>query len=318
MRKKNNNILKKEASVLERAKNVIEEGQISDEVFEKEYGILYKEYAKVFRQMKKLISISDKIQNQLQQARSELKAQYDKMDRELAKAARHIFSLLPSPMKNNEIEISWKFVPSTRLAGDVFGYHMLNSDMLAVYIIDVCGHGVGSALHSVSVFNAIRHHSLPETDFSDPGSVLYSLNKYYQMEDHNHLYFTAWYCVLNLKTMQFNYSGGGHPPLIFNMPGKDSFYMKSLNPMIGAMPDIIFKSETTTLEKNTSVYLYTDGAYEIKKPDGKMMRFEEMMDFLIGRMSEENSEIEELYDYVLSLSREKSLNDDFSMVKVRV
>jgi len=51
------------------------------------------------------------------------------------------------------------------------------TDHFAMYLLDVCGHGVGAALLSVSALNAIRSEALPQTNFHDPGSVLAALNK---------------------------------------------------------------------------------------------------------------------------------------------
>ena len=70
------------------------------------------------------------------------------MAEELATAARYVQSLLPKPLKGDSVNANWKFVPSSQLAGDMFGYHWLNPEKLAVYLLDVSGHGVGSSLMS--------------------------------------------------------------------------------------------------------------------------------------------------------------------------
>ena len=64
---------------------------------------------------------------------------------EVAQAARYVQSLLPEPLAS-EVRITGKFVPSTQLGGDMFGYHWLDTDHLAVYLLDVSGHGVDSSL----------------------------------------------------------------------------------------------------------------------------------------------------------------------------
>jgi sigma-B regulation protein RsbU (phosphoserine phosphatase) len=57
-------------------------------------------------------------------------------------------------------------------------------------LIDVSGHGVGAALLSVSVMNALRSQSLPDTDFKDPEQVLASLNVAFPGEENNDMFFT--------------------------------------------------------------------------------------------------------------------------------
>src|SRR6185369_11211910 len=60
---------------------------------------------------------------------------------ELAKAANYVISLLPIPLAGR-IESEWCFHPCQQLGGDAFGHHWLDSDHLAIYLLDVCGHGV--------------------------------------------------------------------------------------------------------------------------------------------------------------------------------
>ena len=89
---------------------------------------------------------------------------------EVAQAARYVRSLLPTPLAGNPA-IEWRFVPSTQLGGDMFGYHWLDDNRLAIYLLDVSGHGVGSSLLAVSASNLLAAHSLPGGGFrrSRPG-----------------------------------------------------------------------------------------------------------------------------------------------------
>ena len=48
--------------------------------------------------------------------------------------------------------------------------------------------------------NALRSQSLPQTDFREPGQVLSALNKAFQMDQQNGLYFTIWYGIYHKPT----------------------------------------------------------------------------------------------------------------------
>ena len=74
---------------------------------------------------------------------------------ELAQAAKYVRSLLPEPT-DGAVRTRWRFEPSSQLGGDFFGYDWIDPDHFAVYLLDVSGHGVGAALLSVSVANALR------------------------------------------------------------------------------------------------------------------------------------------------------------------
>ncbi|MCS1408447.1 MAG: hypothetical protein M2R45_01622 [Verrucomicrobia subdivision 3 bacterium] len=44
----------------------------------------------------------------------------------------------------------------------------LDEDQLAIYLINVCGHGVRAALLSISIINILRSQALPDIDFENP------------------------------------------------------------------------------------------------------------------------------------------------------
>ncbi len=131
-------------------------------------------------------------------------------------------NILPSPLQKVEINVDWKFIPSTSLGGDAFGYQWLDEDHFVIYLIDVSGHGVGAALLSVSVINALRSQSLPDTDFKDPAQVLASLNEAFPGEENNSMFFTIWYGVYNKNSRELVYASGGHPPAIFIDNGQEN------------------------------------------------------------------------------------------------
>ena len=142
---------------------------------------------------------------------------------ELAEAANYVRSILPEPTLS-PLRIDWKYQPSTELGGDAFGYHWIDPDHFAVYLLDVCGHGVGASLLSVTAMNVIRSGSLPKTEFRDPGAVLSGLNNAFLMEKQNNMYFTIWYGVFNKTTRQVIYACGGHPPALHCSAGSRCGY----------------------------------------------------------------------------------------------
>ena len=84
------------------------------------------------------------------------------LERDIKKANDYVMSLLPPPMSSGPVLATWRFVPSAQLGGDAFGYYWLEPTTLILYLVDVSGHGVGSAMHSVSVLNVLRQRALPK------------------------------------------------------------------------------------------------------------------------------------------------------------
>ena len=100
------------------------------------------------------------------------------------------------------------------LGGDSFGYHWIDDEHFAFFVLDVCGHGVRAALLSIAAAETLRSEALPTTDWRDPGAVLTALNEAYPMERHDDLFFTIWYGVYHRPARRLAYASAGHPAAI--------------------------------------------------------------------------------------------------------
>lgn len=235
---------------------------------------------------------------------------------ELARAAEYVVSLLPPPISSGPATTQWRYVPSTQLGGDAFGFHWLDPEHFAIYLLDVCGHGVGAALLSVSAINVIRSQSLPHTDFHDPEQVLAALNDTFQMEHHNNLYFTLWYGVYHAPTGRLRMATAGHPPALLFSPDGGARELGAPNMIIGGIPGLPYTAIEVTIPRPATLYVFSDGVYEIHRPSGELWSLAEMKEFLAGHAGTEGSEIDALYRYCQELGGEPVLEDDFSMLKV--
>ncbi len=75
-----------------------------------------------------------------------------RMTRDLDAAAKVQQSLLPtSNPSTSRVNFSWQYIPCDELAGDFLNYFALDDDHIALYVVDVSGHGVASSLLSVTI-----------------------------------------------------------------------------------------------------------------------------------------------------------------------
>jgi len=236
--------------------------------------------------------------------------------KELALAADYVISLLPRPVTDGAVQTRWRYVPSTQLGGDCFGYHWIDDGNFAMYLLDVCGHGVGSALLSVSAFNVLRSQTLPNADFRMPEQVLTALNGAFQMDDHNGLYFTIWYGVYQPATRTLRYASGGHPPALLLTAGGGIRPLITENFFIGGLPDSTYESGALAVPTPARLYIFSDGVYEVNRPDGTMWTVEDLGVYLSAKAPEEDGEIDALYRHLQEMSGRTTLEDDFSMLKV--
>ena len=246
-----------------------------------------------------------------------LEASRQVLANDLATAADYVRSLLPAPQERGGVRADWRFIPSAALGGDAFGYHDLDAEHFAVYLLDVCGHGVGAALLSVSALNAIRSEALPHTDFHDPGAVLAALNKAFPMERQNDMFFTVWYGVFDRGTRTLRWAGGGHPPALLVSAGAPAPQrLDSDGPLIGAVEGLEFGASETSIPPGGRVFVYSDGAFEISRPDGSMWPFDEFVATLTSPKEGAESPIDALVTRVRTVSQRDDFHDDFSMVEL--
>jgi phosphoserine phosphatase RsbU/P len=238
---------------------------------------------------------------------------------ELQEAARYVVSALPPPMPE-PFRISWAYEPSTELGGDSFGYHWIDENHLAIYLLDVCGHGVGAALLSVAAINVIRSAGLRNTDFLDPGQVLSSLNEAFQMESHNNMFFTIWYGVYDVAARSIRHASGGHPgALLLKSEASGADVLEELRcpgMLVGAMPSVCYQSATSLVPKNSRLFVFCDGAYEIGRPDGTRLDFDsDFVPYLLRNGRSVNIP-EAVLSWVRSVHGSETLADDFSFLAI--
>ena len=236
-----------------------------------------------------------------------------RLEAELDEAARYVRSILPPPT-TEPLRIDWSYAPSMQLGGDAFGYHWLDDDHLAIYLLDVCGHGVGASLLSVSAINVLRSGSLSDTDFREPASVLAALNEAFPMERQNNMYFTIWYGVYHRPTGALRHASGGHPPALLLAPDGAITELRAPGLLIGAVPEATFASEITPIPPGSRLFVFCDGAYEIRRPGADMLDYGEFVAH-VQRHGAEPAAPERLLAWVRELRAGEPLEDDFSLVR---
>ena len=209
------------------------------------------------------INIGSHTLNYHRRSQEEL-AGWEALDRELGEANDYVLSVLPAPIVSGPVQAEWHYQPCTRLGGDAFGYQMLDTRRFAAYMLDVAGHGAGSALFAVTVANVLRQRMLPEVDFCDPGAVIRGLNRMFPMERHNNLFFTMWYGVYDVAERSVS-----SPPLVIirhiclPLVRTQPTPLGTRNPPVGIGADRQVTASRAQVVPGSTLSLFSDGVFEI-------------------------------------------------------
>ncbi len=257
---------------------------------------------------------------QLEAEKERLERTQRRLDEELNEALKYVRSIFPEPT-DLPLKIDWFYQPSAELGGDSFGYHWIDEEHFAIYLLDVCGHGVGPALLSVTAINQIRSGSIPNVDMKDPGAVLSALNNIYLMSKQNDMYFTLWYGVFHTPTRTLRHSSGGHPAALLLMPGADGRNtgerLLSTNLIIGAFEDVPYESGSHVIPPGAQLVVLCDGCFEIQDTEGNELAYEDFEDFMLEHGSEPDA-LESLFRWAQMKHGPGPLDDDFSIVRVQL
>lgn len=255
----------------------------------------------------------------LHQLSRDLQTQKQILEAELAEAAEYVRSLLPPPM-THPLGINFQFIPSRQLGGDCFDYYWLDPDYLAIYLLDTAGHGLRATLPSISVLNLLRSRALKGLNYYQPSDVLQALNNTFQMNYQNDKYFTIWYGVYNRVKRQLIYASAGHPPAVLISVNPSSTKVKNLRTPgvpVGMFPQVKYVDDFCNIEESSSLYIFSDGAYEITQSDGTLWTLEAFIQMLVTSQRQFEGKLDQILNYIISLNSKEAFDDDLSIIQIK-
>jgi sigma-B regulation protein RsbU (phosphoserine phosphatase) len=255
-------------------------------------------------------------QNELLKTRQQLVEAQHELNKEFADAAKYVRLMLPPPLSGREI-LEWQFHPSTHLGGDGLGYRHINDDQMAIYVLDVTGHGLGSALLAVTALELLRSRAA-QMDFSRPSEVVDRLNRTFQMKDHAGKFFSVWYGVYTRSTRRLTYANAGHPPgLLLTRKNGQAELMRSAagGSVLGILPEINTSETTVEFPGGSELYLFTDGLYELTDPAGGRGSYNEFLAYLETQANSGKPAWETMCHWLDRARDKRALDDDVTLVR---
>ena len=270
---------------------------------------------------------------QLESLNQELDRTNKRMSRDLEAAAKVQQSLLPTSEPTiGSASFVWDYIPCDELAGDFLNYFPLTERYVAMYVVDVSGHGVASSLLAVTVGRLLTPQASssslllrPDSESGEPvvtppAEVAFELNNRLPMEQQNGLYFTMVYGVLDLQSLEFRYVMAGHPPPI-HVPSKAPLtYLKEGGSLaIGFIEGMDYDEQCLQLHPGDRLYIYSDGIPEAMDEnlnefgDNRLLEVAEL-----GKMTSMKDSVSLLLKSVNRWCEKNGPKDDVSILAVEV
>lgn len=210
----------------------------------------------------------------------QLQALYDSLDRDLIEARKLQQSLVMDRQREfGSCSASVLLRPSGRVGGDLVGSFQINPRCVAIYSVDVSGHGVASAMMTARLAGllsggspdqniALTTSPYGQRDAWPPEMVAYRLNRMMIEDMKVDHYFTMVYAEIDLVSGQVRLVQAGHPhPVVLRADGKLELLGAGGFP-IGLISEGRYDRITTQLKPGDRLLLVSDGITECPDPQG--------------------------------------------------
>ncbi|MBD3268056.1 SpoIIE family protein phosphatase [bacterium] len=294
-------------------------GDVEDKVFGFESGAddyLVKPPSKkeLLARIRSLIRIRD-LQENLRRAHRKISKAHRIIRRDINIVEQIQRSFLPQSFPYHaELELAAKYQPSYHAGGDYYDVLHVDEEHWGFIIADIAGHGVSAA-----VVMAITQICVKEfiCGLVSPSEALTRLNEKLNQHLSSEHFVTAFYAVLNTKTMEIVYTSAGHNPMYYFHNESQTIEPLKTGP---DFPLRTFKTEkyeekSLHLCPGDKILLFTDGVLDVQNPHMKFYgekRLENI--FLENGKESPNCIVERIVQDTESFRGDRKRLDDFTLL----
>lgn len=254
-----------------------------------------------------------------------LKHMNSRMLKELDSAKQIQMALIP---KNHErylnVDFYSEYVPWGKLSGDSYKYFKIDEKNVGMFLIDVSGHGVSSAMLTIfadRVLTPFDAETKEDKEFYlNPKKVLKDFYEVFNESDFpDETHMVMLYGVINIETNEFTYSSAGHNcnPIYIRENGNiDILKLKQGFPIckLGNIFSPEYTNEIIKLNKGDRILFFTDGVIEESNGNKELYGLERLVK-LIKDKNYLNSRgmIRKICDNLTEFRGEAQMEDDITM-----
>jgi sigma-B regulation protein RsbU (phosphoserine phosphatase) len=211
---------------------------------------------------------------------AELQELYDSLDRDLIEARKLQQTLIRDRVRDHGwAKASLMLRNSGRVGGDLVGSFKVDENRVAIYAIDVSGHGVASAMMTARLAGFLTGSS-PEQNLAfqkgadgghvllPPAEVAERFNRLMLEEIQAEQYFTMVFAVVDRVAGRLDLVQAGHPhPMLLRRSGQ-ILRLGGGGLPVGLLPDAPYENCSISIEPGDRLVLVSDGITECPRPTG--------------------------------------------------
>ena len=192
-----------------------------------------------------------------------LNEHFREVDQEMRLAARLQHDFLPrlqEPIENARFASVYR--PASWVSGDIFDVFRIDEEYTGFYVADAVGHGMAASLLTMFIRQAMVPKRVENGSYTvlRPSEMIANLND--ALADQslpNCQFVTAYYALLNHRTLTLQFARGGHPYPTLITPDGVVNDLKSPGGLLGLFKGEEFPTFETQLCPGDKLLLFTDG-----------------------------------------------------------
>jgi serine phosphatase RsbU (regulator of sigma subunit) len=279
-----------------------------------------------------LLALNAHLETKVEERTRELRAKNQQMEEELQMARELQIALLPQKFPTVPADVSAQdsalrflslYFPTGDVSGDFFNVFPIGEKEVGIFICDVMGHGVRSALITSMIRGLVEEHGQAA---ADPGELLTRVNRALAIilkQADTTMFATCFYVVADVERAQLRFANAGHPSALHIQHGNGAAQKLQANgrpgPAMGIFPTASYATSSSPMKKGDRVMLFTDGLFEVEDASGALFT-EEQLHITVTRYAALPAQefFDRVINHVRQFSERKSFDDDICVVGMEV
>ena len=159
-----------------------------------------------------------------------------------------------------EFTINASMKPAKEIGGDLYDFFFIDDDHFAIVMADVSGKGIPAALFMMISKILIKNRCMKG---GEPNEILEDINNVICVNNREDMFVTVWIGILEISSGIVTAANAGHEyPILCQAGGNFELFKDPHGFVIGGMENMKYKTYRFRMEKDSVLFIYTDGVTE--------------------------------------------------------